>query len=123
MVTKLSTFIATAPTANTSSHYYVEINDDGFVRPKTLENVQDEIVTTAVLGSGTATSRTVLRGDRSWGSVAVGGGSDSVFYENDQNVTTNYTISENKNALSAGPITIAANVSITIPSGSVWTIV
>lgn len=123
MVTKLSTFIATGPTSNTASHYYVETDDDGFVRPKTLENVQDEIVTTAVLGSGTATSRTVLRGDRSWGSVAAGGGSDSVFYENDQNVTTNYTISENKNAMSAGPITIAANVSITIPSGSVWTIV
>lgn len=47
----------------------------------------------------------------------------SVFYENAQNVTSNYTISTNKNAMSAGPITIDTGVSVTIPAGSTWTIV
>ena len=61
-----------------------------------------------------------------WGSVgggATGGGSDAVFHENDKVVTTNYTIGTNKNALTAGPITVNSGVTVTIPSGSAWTIV
>ena len=57
------------------------------------------------------------------GGGATGGGSDQVFYENGANVTTDYTISTNKNALSAGPITINSGVTVTIPANSVWTIV
>ena len=61
-----------------------------------------------------------------WGAVgggATGGGADRVFVENDQTVTTNYTITSGKNAISAGPVTIANGVVVTIPSGSVWSIV
>jgi hypothetical protein len=61
-----------------------------------------------------------------WSSVgggATGGGSDDVFYENGQNVTANYTITSGKNAMSAGPITVDSGVTVTVPSGSVWTIV
>lgn len=61
-----------------------------------------------------------------WGSLgggAVGGGSDAVFYENDQAVTTNYTITSGKNAMSAGPITINSGVTVTVSAGSTWTIV
>ena len=54
---------------------------------------------------------------------AKGGGSDAVFYENDQAVTTNYTISSGKNAGTFGPITINSGVSVTVPSGSVWTVI
>ncbi len=57
------------------------------------------------------------------GGGAMGGGNNAVFYENDITVTTNYTITSNKNALTAGPITINAGVTIGVPSGSVWTIV
>jgi len=53
----------------------------------------------------------------------VGGGSDQLFYENDQTVTTNYTITTGKNAMSAGPINVSNGVIVTIPSGSEWTIV
>ncbi len=61
-----------------------------------------------------------------WGSIgggATGGGTDAVFQENDQVVTTNYTISSGKNAMSAGPVTINSGVTVTVPSGSVWTVV
>ena len=61
-----------------------------------------------------------------WGSVgggATGGGADAVFFENDVTVTANYTIGTSKNAMTAGPITINGGVVVTIPSGSVWTIV
>ena len=57
------------------------------------------------------------------GGGATGGGDDEVFYENDIIVTTNYTITVGKNAMTAGPIEINDGVTITVPSGSVWTIV
>lgn len=56
-------------------------------------------------------------------SVPVGGGSDQVFFENGQTVTTNYTITAGKNAMSAGPITVNSGVVVTVPSGSGWAIV
>jgi hypothetical protein len=54
---------------------------------------------------------------------ASGGGTDKVFYENDSAVTTNYSITAGKNALSAGPVTINNGVSVTIPTGSSWSVV
>jgi len=54
---------------------------------------------------------------------AVGGGSDQLFYLNDTNATTNYTLPAGRNAMSAGPIEIDPSVTITIPSGSALTVV
>ena len=54
---------------------------------------------------------------------AQGGGSDEIFWCNGQTVTANYTIPNGKNAMSAGPITIANNVTVTIGSGETWTVV
>ena len=61
----------------------------------------------------------------SWGSVgggATGGGSDAVFIENDQTVTTDYTIPADKNAMSTGPVTIDDGVTVTISDGARWVI-
>lgn len=63
-----------------------------------------------------------------WGTVGGGGGAtgasgNQVFYENDQTVTANYTITTNKNAMSAGAITIASGITVTVPNGSQWAIV
>lgn len=58
-----------------------------------------------------------------WGSVgggATGGGGDEVFVENGQTVTSNYTLTTGKNALSVGPITVNSGVTVTVPSGSRW---
>ena len=54
---------------------------------------------------------------------ATGGGTDKIFYENGQTVTTNYTITNNTNAMSAGPVTINNGVAVTIGTGENWTIV
>ena len=60
-------------------------------------------------------------------SGATGGGSDKVIIENGTTITTNYTIGTTFgatcNAGSFGPITINAGVTLTIPSGSVYTVV
>mgnify|MGYP003131811234 CR=1 FL=1 len=64
--------------------------------------------------------------DLSWGDAAAGatgGSTDKIFWENGQTVTTNYTISNNKNAMSAGPITINNGIAVTIGTGENWTIV
>ena len=61
-----------------------------------------------------------------WGAIgggATGGSSDDVFYENGQTVTTNYTLTTNKNAVTAGPVTVNSGVTVTIPSGSSWVVV
>jgi hypothetical protein len=54
---------------------------------------------------------------------AQGGGSDKVFYENDQLITANYTITTYRNAMSTGPVTINSGVAVTVPDGSRWVIV
>jgi hypothetical protein len=46
-----------------------------------------------------------------------------VFLENSNTVTTNYTLSTGKNAVSAGPVTINAGITVTVPSGASWVIV
>jgi hypothetical protein len=60
-----------------------------------------------------------------WASLggAAGGTGNPVFYENDTNVTADYTITVGKNAGSFGPITVDSGITVTVPSGSVWTIV
>ena len=61
-----------------------------------------------------------------WGQLgagATGGGSDTVFVETSNTITTNYTLSTNKNAVTAGPVTINAGVTVTVPSGQSWVIV
>ena len=57
-------------------------------------------------------------------SAPVGGAStNQVFFENDNSVDVSYTITSGKNAMSAGPIAIKSGITVTVPSGSFWTIV
>ena len=65
-------------------------------------------------------------GNLSWGQAgagAAGGGSDKIFWENDQTVTANYTISNGQNAGSFGPITIQNGITVTVGDGETWSIV
>tara|TARA_B100000287_G_scaffold195860_1_gene184985 strand:+ start:4855 stop:5643 length:789 start_codon:yes stop_codon:yes gene_type:complete len=90
--------------------------------------------TTFILPDGDGSADQVLKTDGSgnldWtdaGSGATGGGTDKIFWENGQTVTTNYTLGDSfgaaANAMSAGPITINNGVTVTINSGETWTIV
>ena len=60
-------------------------------------------------------------GTLSWG--VAGGASQGIFWENDQTITSNYTITNGKNAGSFGPITIQSGVTVTVGSGETWTVV
>jgi len=60
-----------------------------------------------------------------WGSIgggATGAGGDQVFYENELTVTTSYTLTTARNAMSTGPITIDSGVTVTVPTGQRWVI-
>ena len=61
-----------------------------------------------------------------WGAIgggATGGGTDAWALEHDNTITADYTVGTGKNVISAGPITINSGVTVTLPSGSNWSIV
>ena len=61
----------------------------------------------------------------SWDSVgggATGGGTDKMFYLNGQTVTVDYSIPAGQNAGTFGPISVASGITVTVPSGSTWTV-
>jgi hypothetical protein len=60
-----------------------------------------------------------------WSSLggAQGGVGNPFVYENDITVTADYTLTNGKNGMSAGPITIDSGATVTVPDGSTWTIV
>ena len=75
--------------------------------------------------AGYALISTDTSGTLSWGVAggATGGGTNQVFWENDQTITTSYAITNGKNAGSFGPITINSGVVVTIGSGETWSVV
>ena len=89
--------------------------------------------------SGTTLSRdTILDSSNSGSAVNLSAGTKDVFsvypaaravtggsgyVEHDATISVSSAISSGKNAISGGPISIAAGVSVTVPSGSIWTIV
>jgi hypothetical protein len=89
--------------------------------------------------SGTTLSRdTVLESSNSGSAVNFGSGNKDVFVtypaeravvggngfvENSASITQSMSVSTGSNAISAGPVTISDGVTVTVPSGSVWTTV
>ena len=56
------------------------------------------------------------------GGGAVGNGNE-IFWENDQTISGDYSITNGKNAGSFGPITIQSGTTVTIGAGETWTVV
>jgi len=57
-----------------------------------------------------------------WGSIGGGASAGGAIYENNNSITTNYTLTTNKNGITASPLTIASGVTVTIPTGSRWVV-
>jgi hypothetical protein len=89
--------------------------------------------------SGTTLSRdTVLASSASGAKVDFSSGTKDVFcdypagraviggmgyIENEAVITQSSTVNDGHNAISGGPVTIASGVTVTVPSGSNWTVV
>jgi hypothetical protein len=57
-----------------------------------------------------------------WGSIGGGASAGGVIYENAVTISSDYTLSTNKNGMSVGPVTIGTGVTVTIPSGQRWVV-
>ena len=93
------------------------------------QTVSSSVLTSARVGYvryNTTTAQFEGYNGSAWGQLgggATGGGGDTVFVENSNAVTVDYTITTNKNAMSAGDVTINTGVTVTLPTGSRWVIV
>lgn len=89
--------------------------------------------------SGTTLARTtVLASSNSGSAVNFSAGTKEVFVtypagrsvvggegytENDIEINVSSTINTGRNAMSAGPVSVASGITVTVPTGSVWTVV
>jgi hypothetical protein len=55
--------------------------------------------------------------------VPTGGGTNKIFYPNDQTVTDSYTMSSSQNYGTFGPISVDTGATVTVPSGTTWSVV
>ena len=107
--------------ADSDSSHYVAFQAPATVSSSltwTLPSADAAVDGYALVSDGSGTLRWAAAG-----AGAVGGGSDEIFWENDQTITQDYTISNSKNAGSFGPITIQSGVTVTVGSGETWTVV
>lgn len=80
--------------------------------------------TSGALQLATNNGTTAVTIDTSQNSAFVGVvGTANVFFENGQTVNANYTITAGKNAGSFGPVSVATGVTVTVPTGSTWSVV
>ena len=74
--------------------------------------------------TGTPTSSLALKGDNTWGTA--GGpslGADAIIRTNAKVIAANITFLGSENGMTAGPVTINSGITVTVTSGSTWTIV
>lgn len=84
-----------------------------------IGNSTGNTLTKATLTSGSGV--TITNGG---GSITISStGATGPVLENLQTINSNYTLTSNYNALSAGPVAIDNNVTVTVPSGALWAIV
>jgi len=83
--------------------------------------------TTMNIGSAVSGSTTTVAANGTWTfsgatSASVVRASNGILV-NSQTVSANYTIATGDNGFSAGPVTVNSGISVTVSSGSVWTVV
>lgn len=79
----------------------------------------------SLVTTGTASGGAFLDGTMEWKDISPFGGvvGENVFFNNEKEINSSYSVEASTNAMSAGPINVASGVTVTIPSGSNWTIV
>ena len=78
-----------------------------------------------IAGANYGTSGQVLTSGGASGAVSwqdAAPGATGVILENQQAISSNYTLTANYNGLSVGPVTIQNSIAVTVPNGAVWMI-
>jgi hypothetical protein len=81
--------------------------------------VDGQVAIADIVGGSGAGAGTFLKQDGTWAVVETGPTS-GVFTEYAQTVSTNYTITASKNALTLGDITVNSGITVTVPVGTRW---
>jgi len=105
--------------------------DDAVTQAKIADASVDEArlqISNAPTNGYVLTAQSGNTGGMTWelaAAGATGGNSNSngVFWENQQTVTHDYTIQNNYNAGSFGPITINSGITVTVGAGESWTVI
>lgn len=116
----------TLPTTDGTNGQVLTTNGSGslsFSTPSTVAALND---LTDVVITSPSTDQVLKYDGTNWINGTGGGGGGAVangcIYENSTNITSNYTLTTGKNAMSVGPISIASGVSVTVPSGQRWVV-
>ena len=118
----------------------VIVADDLASNSVTVAELANDAVTTAKIADASVTAAKLAAGaavpDQSghagqflttdgttadWASVD--GAKEGVFWENNQTLSASYSIPANKSAVTAGPVTLGANVTVTLGTNSRWVVV
>ena len=107
----------------------VIVADDLAANSVTVSEIQDGAVTAAKLAPGAAVpdqsghAGQFLTTDGTTADWANTGAINDVFWENAQTLATSYSIPANKSAVTAGPVTLGSNVTVTLGTNSRWVVV
>ena len=104
------------------SHSYIDDNGTGNLKIQLGGATKAEVVSTGLTVTGTLTA-TAYAGDGSGltgiASTVAGG----AIYENSATISASHTIASGTNGMSAGPVSVSSGITLTISSGSVYTVV
>ena len=123
---KIGTDVIVADDLANNSVTVAELANDAVTTAK----IVDASVTAAKLAPGAAVpdqtghSGQFLTTDGTtadWASVD--GAKEGVFWENDQTLSTSYSIPDGKSAVTAGPVTLGAGVTVSLGASSRWVVV
>ena len=122
--TRSETDSALSLKANTSDVYTQAQADSTFLTP-TGDGSQLTGIDALPSQSGQAGNYLTTDGtNASWDTLDTDANSTTkALYEHSNVISANYSITSGNNAMSSGPITINDGISVTVPTGSVWTIV
>ncbi len=107
----------------------VIVADDLAANSVTVSEIQDGAVTAAKLAPGAAVpdqtghAGQFLTTDGTTADWANTGAINDVFWENAQTLATSYSIPNGKSAVTAGPVTLGAGVTVTLGATSRWVVV
>ena len=115
--------------SNTESGITVTYQDGDGTLDFSVASQTDQNFTTALKNKldGIATSATNVTNNNQLtngaGYITTATVAGGCVYENGQTISSNYTVTNGKNAMSAGPISIASGVTVTIGDGETYTII